>query len=518
MAWDENLNRKVIIKGFKSLKCPDLPLARLYHPCIAIVIDLEFSEENRSGYLIMEYVEGCSLEDALVGMRPSEKNEVFINILKGIYALHQEGIYHGDLHLGNIVFDRKNGIPKIIDSVTINPNGTINANPNFTAPESMGSKPNLGLEMDIFSFGRLIEAFRDDVPIFIPEISKCVSNDPKNRPTAGELLKSLNKKLNTNEGDRKLRSNEENIFLKKRVILIALSAIICFAGTLAWKKYNFENSRSEDNGIEQVNVNLKPERWSNLKNEGSLTFQTVIAHRIAKNSLKDQPQYLRSVDEIQASFAFPYDPFVIINDKIITLGHYVRFNDQLGFVCRIGTTYFMLEMEDGPFRVNLPTAQKTFQKIENIYVVPKGKNFRKLIGILAKKYDLEIIDEGGKGGAIAGYFSDRTIKEFFSSISKKTSIQYQLDSRRLDIKYRKDFRFCIPLTRVLWANLQTSDILVKLKNLIGFKYMECDIDDAMVTRYYRSCDWETVVSDLGLNVIIREREEGNELELFFSKN
>lgn len=70
-------------------------------------------------YLVMEKIEGYSfkeiLDNPLFDFLEFNIESNFEKITSMINIMHKNGIYHRDLHAGNIMYDTKNNIPVIID-------------------------------------------------------------------------------------------------------------------------------------------------------------------------------------------------------------------------------------------------------------------------------------------------------------------------------------------------------------------------------------------------------------------
>lgn len=88
----------------------------LNHPNVVKVYDLGELPDG-SPYIVMDFLEGGTLEDHLVEfgpMPPRQAVRVAVAILRGLQAAHDEGVVHRDIKPQNILFD-KNGISKITD-------------------------------------------------------------------------------------------------------------------------------------------------------------------------------------------------------------------------------------------------------------------------------------------------------------------------------------------------------------------------------------------------------------------
>lgn len=84
--------------------------ARIVHPNLATVYDVE--EAKHAVYLILEYVDGGSLEERLrSGPIPEgESVELVSQVLAGLEALHAGGIVHRDVKPANVLLTRDGGV------------------------------------------------------------------------------------------------------------------------------------------------------------------------------------------------------------------------------------------------------------------------------------------------------------------------------------------------------------------------------------------------------------------------
>jgi serine/threonine-protein kinase len=125
-AVDSRIKRMVAIKMMTSdaAKDPDY-LKRFYreaqstgalqHPNIVVVYDL--GEEEGNPYLVMEYLEGITLDKIVSARTPLslyEKLNIIVQVLDGLAYAHQRGIVHRDVKPQNIMVLRDRTV-KIVD-------------------------------------------------------------------------------------------------------------------------------------------------------------------------------------------------------------------------------------------------------------------------------------------------------------------------------------------------------------------------------------------------------------------
>jgi serine/threonine protein kinase len=124
-AHDDNLERDVAIKLLlpgtlahptlrERFRREALVLSRLSHPGVATIFD--FDVQNGSDFLVMEYVQGGTLESRLTG-GPLPLDEVLTigaAIADALDYAHRHGVLHRDLKPANVVLTA-DGRPKILD-------------------------------------------------------------------------------------------------------------------------------------------------------------------------------------------------------------------------------------------------------------------------------------------------------------------------------------------------------------------------------------------------------------------
>ncbi|MCP4263380.1 MAG: protein kinase, partial [Planctomycetes bacterium] len=143
-------------------------LASLNHPNIAVIH--EIIEEEKSGYLVLEYIPGQTLAQR-IAREPFKLEEVLSiarQIAEAVSAAHEKGVVHRDLKPGNIKL-LPDGRVKVLDfglaktsvsesadiEITSTEPGHIIGTPAYMSPEQARGKPT-DKRSDIWSFGCII--------------------------------------------------------------------------------------------------------------------------------------------------------------------------------------------------------------------------------------------------------------------------------------------------------------------------------------------------------------------------
>jgi serine/threonine-protein kinase len=143
-------------------------LARIDHPNVvrfnAVVV------EGRSLYLVMQYVEGNSLDRLIESYRSlgkaislEEAVRLFRMMVQGVAAAHHEGVIHRDIKPANILVRAKDGIIKVSDfgiaktgdAIRTGRQRTVGVigSPAYMAPEQRTGVQDLDRRADIYSLG-----------------------------------------------------------------------------------------------------------------------------------------------------------------------------------------------------------------------------------------------------------------------------------------------------------------------------------------------------------------------------
>src|ERR1043166_9203040 len=139
-------------------------LARLNHPNIVTIHD--FGQANGFFYLLMEYVDGVNLRQAMPAGRfsPEQALAVVPKICDALQFAHNEGILHRDIKPENILLDAKGrvkiadfGIAKLVGEpradATRTASGALLGTPQYMAPEQLEKPSQVDHRADIFSLG-----------------------------------------------------------------------------------------------------------------------------------------------------------------------------------------------------------------------------------------------------------------------------------------------------------------------------------------------------------------------------
>lgn len=183
-AFDAKLNRVVAVK----VLAPELaaqPTARrrflreaqaaaaVTHPH---VVTIHAVDEDEWPYLVMEYIDGCSLQDKIERSGTLKLTEVLrigTQIAEGLAAAHKQGLIHRDVKPANILLE--NGVERVkitdfglaraADDMTLTRPGEIAGTPQYMSPEQ-ASGERVDQRSDLFSLGCVLYAMCAGEPPF----------------------------------------------------------------------------------------------------------------------------------------------------------------------------------------------------------------------------------------------------------------------------------------------------------------------------------------------------------------
>ena len=163
--------------GLKSFFEEGRALAQISHPSVVSV--LNFFRENETVYMVMNYLEGASLQDFIVTARDLKREKVFREstirslfdeVLRGLRIVHQHKMLHLDIKPANIFITDDNravlidfGAAREVLSKEgnfIRPMYT----PGFAAPEMYRRDSSMGPWTDIYAIGACIYACMQGFP------------------------------------------------------------------------------------------------------------------------------------------------------------------------------------------------------------------------------------------------------------------------------------------------------------------------------------------------------------------
>ena len=166
LAEDTLLARQVAIKTLRagrdgkraaSLIAEARTISQLSHPNIVTLFDV--FEDNGSHCVVLEYVEGRTLEQMLHAegrMEPKRAIAIAVQTLQGLAFAHERGIVQRDIKPGNILIDAA-GSARIMDFGIAAAVGYADAQatwgtPRYMAPESFDNR-DVARNADVFSVG-----------------------------------------------------------------------------------------------------------------------------------------------------------------------------------------------------------------------------------------------------------------------------------------------------------------------------------------------------------------------------
>ncbi len=168
-------------------------LARLGHPYIASMIE-SGTLEGGLPYLLMEYVEGERLDEAVKALGVRERVEILRKVCDAVAASHRQMVVHRDLKPGNILITR-DGLPKLVDfgiaqAMDMGPGMLGSGTEAYASPEQLAGEI-ATMATDVYALGRILERVAGEGGEELQAIGrKATAREPGERYAAVEELEA----------------------------------------------------------------------------------------------------------------------------------------------------------------------------------------------------------------------------------------------------------------------------------------------------------------------------------------
>ena len=248
---------------------------QLNHPNLISLREFGVSDAGQP-YMVMDYVDGCTLADL---MRPERQMEVervakvFVQVLNGLAYAHDAGVLHRDLKPSNIMIANDREVAKIVDfgiakvvdttgdTAGLTQSGDIFGTPLYMSPEQ-GQGKKVDRRSDLYSVGCMIyEALTGapphtgdsaigtlvkhvhDEPLslregslgraFTPEleafVSKALAKDPGQRFQSAEEMRSALEKTASPNPDKQSKKERDKVLPGFKSLIVAVTVLAAVA-------------------------------------------------------------------------------------------------------------------------------------------------------------------------------------------------------------------------------------------------------------------------------------------------
>lgn len=235
-AFDEKLRRVVAIKVMAPELATTSPARKRFlreaRAAAAIrhenVIGIHAVEDQPLPYLVMEYIEGLTLQQKLDQTGPLDVREVLHigrQVAAGLAAAHAQGLIHRDIKPGNILLENGKdhikitdfGLARSADDASLTQSGVIAGTPLYMSPEQAQGQ-GIDHRSDLFSLGSVLYVMVSGRPPFraattLAVLKRVAEDQPRPIreiiPEAPDWLIALIGKLHAKNPDARFASAQE---------------------------------------------------------------------------------------------------------------------------------------------------------------------------------------------------------------------------------------------------------------------------------------------------------------------
>jgi hypothetical protein len=211
-AFDEKLHRVVAIKVLSPAFAASGPARKRFireaRAAAAVknehvVAIYNVQDEEQPPYLVMEFIDGISLQDKLNRHGPLSLKEILrigMQTAEGLAAAHKQGLVHRDIKPGNILLE--NGVERVkitdfglaraVDDASVTQSGTVAGTPLYMSPEQAEGLA-LDHRSDLFSLGTVLYVMCTGRPPFrasgtMAVLKRVVEDAPRSIPEINDEI------------------------------------------------------------------------------------------------------------------------------------------------------------------------------------------------------------------------------------------------------------------------------------------------------------------------------------------
>jgi serine/threonine protein kinase len=303
-AFDEKLHRivavKVLAPELAGNAAARLRFVREAQAAAAVSHDnvIAIHAVEKDGpipYLIMQFIEGCTLQQKLDRTGPLPVKEILrlaMQIADGLAAAHRQGLIHRDVKPANILLE--NGIERVkitdfglaraVDDATLTQSGYIAGTPAYMSPEQANGE-RVDFRSDLFSLGSVLYTLCAGHPPFRAETTLAVlkrvcEDTPRSlrdvNPDIPEWLQALIAKLQAKKpADRFASAAEVAALLSRRLAQLQSNGV-------------FSDSEAT-HAVRPRSQRPAAKRRRNLLRWGALALALVVAAGVTWHLTKNPP-------------------------------------------------------------------------------------------------------------------------------------------------------------------------------------------------------------------------------------
>ena len=209
-AFDPHLQRSVAIKVLnpeysknttaRQRFCREgRAAAAISHEHVVPMYQVAKESDSKVAYLVMQLIDGDTLEDRLISRQPLPPGEVArigMQIAAGLSAAHSRGMVHRDIKPANVMIERETnrvkltdfGLARATDDVKLTKTGMVTGTPLYMSPEQATGAA-ADDRSDLFSFGAVLyEMATGESPFEAPSLVGVMKRVMDERPVPPQKL------------------------------------------------------------------------------------------------------------------------------------------------------------------------------------------------------------------------------------------------------------------------------------------------------------------------------------------
>ena len=286
-----------------------------------------YDDQTGKGVIVTGLKEGIPLtqlfKDRVLPPR-EERIRIVKEVARFLKHAHEFGLFHGDIHMGQIVWDAFTNEVALVDWA-----GITSCHESFSAPEDRANNPyhkNWGPWTDVYRFGRLVQImWPEKANLFAP----CLRKHPRQRWTMDQVVERIlitEKEIANSQ--RILNKTKKHVRMWTATSLILALILVVISTFFINGEHRKILKAVKNTNVQDLRGFLLDPNFDRFRDEIIKEISTLSDYQLV---IKNPTKFLDNPGSGIRGINVSRDPTVWFEDGILKIGQHIKIGDEVGY-------------------------------------------------------------------------------------------------------------------------------------------------------------------------------------------